>query len=179
MKRREFLMQTAVGGLVMAAPMAMAQPSASAPDANQKFSLTGFDDTSSRIIRLENFLGKVCLISFFTSGCNLCNHDLKLMREFYVSNRKKDFVLIGVNMDESKADFEDYKRLVALSVPKEQNFPILWRKGPEYVDNFGIIKTKPTHFVLDKTQKLMFRREGTFGPDDWNLVWDKIGKELN
>ncbi len=174
MNRRKFLTQAAAGGLVLSSPFALAQPTSNAVDPNQKFSLTGFDDTSSRIIRLENFAGKVCLISFFTSGCNLCNHDLKLMREFYVGNKKKDFMLIGVNMDDNKNDFEDYKRLIALSIPKEQNFPILWRKGPEYVDNFGTIKTKPTHYVLDKNHKLMFRREGKFSPDDWNLVWEKL-----
>lgn len=175
MNRRKFLKQTAASSLVLSSPFALAQPSSSAPDANQKFSLTGFDDNAGGIIRLENFAGKICLISFFTSGCNLCNHDLKLMREFYVGNKKKGFVLLGVNIDDSKTDFDDYKRLVGLSVPKEQSFPIMWRKSPEYVDNFGPIKTKPTHFLLDRTHKLMFRREGSFKPDDWDLVWSRLG----
>lgn len=186
MNRRNFLKRSAAGaatGLAVAGGMAgylpsayaqPAQPAAGSPEANQKFSLVGFDDNENRIIRLENFAGKVCLISFFTSGCNLCNRDLKQMREFYVRNKKKDFMLLGVNMDESKTDFEDYKRLINLSVPKEQNFPVLWRKGQEHVDTFGTIKQKPTHFVLDKSHKLLFRREGSFLPDDWDTLWTKI-----
>lgn len=176
MDRRHFLIAGAaasVTGLATTwtAPV-LAQPNT--PDPHQKYSLVGFDDSAGKLLRLENFAGKVVLVSFFTSGCNLCNRDLKLMREFYVNNKKKDFMLLGVNMDESKGDFEDYKRLIDLSVPKEQSFPIVWRKGPEYVDNFGQVTKKPTHFVLDKNQKLVFRREGTFLPDDWDTLWTKI-----
>ncbi|WP_338848742.1 redoxin domain-containing protein [Massilia sp. W12] len=169
MKRRDFLQYAGAAAMLgtVAAPV-LAQP------ADNKFALVGFDESAQKLLRLENYLGKVCLISFFTSACNLCNHDLKLMREFYLSNKKKDFMLIGVNMDDSRNDFDSYRKLVELTIPKEQSFPLLWRKGTEYVDNFGPIKQKPTHFVLDKAHKLVFKREGTFQPDDWNRVWDKV-----
>lgn len=173
MNRRHFLKQSAAAGLAVSLPDAFAQ-AAPASATGGGFSLVGFDEGAGRLLRLENFIGKVCLVSFFTSACNLCNRELKLMREFYVSNKKKDFMLLGVNMDENKADFESYMRLINLSIPKEQSFPILWRKGPEYVDTFGSIKQKPTHFALDKQHKLIVRREGTFMPDDWDALWTKI-----
>lgn len=173
MNRRDFLQHA--GWLAALTASAATSPAWAQGDA-QKFTLVGFDESGQRLLRLENFLGKVCLISFFTSSCSLCNHDLKQMREFYLGSQKqkKDFMLIGVNLDENRADFDDYRKLVDLSVPKDQSFPMLWRKGSEYVDNFGPIKQKPTHFVLDKQHRLMFKREGSFMPDDWNRVWDKL-----
>lgn len=138
-------------------------------------SLTGYDSAADKLIRLEDFAGKVCLVSFFTSGCNLCNNDLKLMREFYLSNKSKAFMLLGVNLDALKTDFQDYMRLIGISVPKEQSFPILWRGGPETVDNFGPIGRKPTHFALTKDHKLSFKREGSFQPVDWDKLWTDIG----
>jgi len=64
-------------------------------------SLTGLD-SEGKTVKLSDYLGKTVLVSFITSGCNLCSRDLKLMREFYAGNAKKNFVLLTVNMDQNK-----------------------------------------------------------------------------
>jgi peroxiredoxin len=147
-----------------------AKPPAAPP---QKYSLTGID-SSGKLVKLDDYAGKVCLVSFFTSGCNLCSNDLKLMREFYAANKARNFVLLGVNVDDSKNDFMQYMDVIALSVPAAQRFPIVWRNAPVHKDSFGAITKKPTHFVLDKTHKLAVRREGVFQPDDWDELWSNL-----
>jgi hypothetical protein len=132
-------------------------------------------DSEGKSFSLENYAGKVCLVSFFTASCALCSHDLVLMREFYGSNRNKNFSLIGVNIDARKEDFVEYANFFKQAVPAGQRFPLIWRNGPQHADTFGPINKQPTHFVLDKKQEQVFRREGTFQPEDWDQLWTKLG----
>ena len=131
-------------------------------------------DAIGKKIELSDFLGKTVLVSFFTAGCNLCTRDLKLMREFYVGNSKNNFVLLGVNIDQNKKDFDEYNQLIALAVPKEQRFPMLWRNAPGHKDSFGVITHQPTHFVLSPKNEFIFKREGSFEPDDWDNLWASL-----
>ena len=136
--------------------------------------LKGIDD-NGKPIALSDYAGKTVLVSFFTAACNLCTHDLKLMREFYVNNAKHNFVLLAVNIDPQKQDFDGYSQLVKLTTPKEQRFPMLWRNNPSHNDNFGQIVTKPTHFVFNPKGQLLLKREGTFLPSDWDNLWESLG----
>lgn len=139
----------------------------------QTMSLQGVG-VNNKKVELSEFAGKVVLVSFFTSGCNVCARDLKLMREFYLNNRSKNFVLLAVNLDNRKEDFAEYMRLIELSTPADQRFPTVWRQAPEHKDNFGTISRQPTHFVLNAKQQLMFKREGSFMAEDWDKLWEYL-----
>jgi peroxiredoxin len=167
MDRRHFLQSAAVA----AAALAAGTPSVLA--AGLKQSMIGMD-SDGRPFDLAGYMGKVTLVSFFTAGCNLCTHDLKLMREFYVDNRAKNFSLIGVNIDAKKEDYVEYAHLVTLTTPADQRFPLIWRNAPDHADTFGPVSKQPTHFVLNKDLELIFKREGTFQPQDWDQVWSKL-----
>ncbi|WP_394779583.1 peroxiredoxin family protein [Undibacterium sp.] len=164
MNKRQFLQFTA-GALCLGAYSSL---QAQEP---LELSLSGVDATGKKLA-LSDFPGHTVLVSFFTAGCNLCNHDLKLMREFYVRNAKRKFVLLAISLDDTKGDFEAYNKIIALSIPKEQRFPILWRNAPDYKDNFGTIAKQPTHFVLDKKRHVLLKREGSFQPNDWDMLWE-------
>jgi len=131
-------------------------------------------DINNKKVDLSEYTGKVLLVSFFTAGCNVCSRDLKLMREFYLNNRNKNFVLLAVNIDSKKEDFSDYMRIIELSTPKDQLFPTVWRSAPEHKDNFGAITRQPTHFVLNAKQQLLFKREGSFQAEDWDRLWEYL-----
>jgi peroxiredoxin len=169
MNKRKFIQYVAASALGSVYLPGHAQQS----NRDHIYSLAGLD-INTKSINLNDFVGKVCLVSFFTAGCNLCSHDLKLMREFYVGNRTRNFVLLGVNIDSSKEDFTQYMHLIELSVPVDQRFPIVWRNAPGHKDTFGTVTKKPTHFVLDKTHKLTLRREGVFQPGDWDNLWSAL-----
>jgi len=131
-------------------------------------------DSEGKPFSIESYAGRVCLVSFFTAACNLCSHDLVLMREFYGNNRNKNFSLIGVNIDVKKSDFIDYANFFKQAVPADLRFPLVWRNAPQHADTFGPINKQPTHFVLDGNQEQVFKREGTFQPDDWDQLWSKL-----
>ncbi|MFZ6688892.1 TlpA family protein disulfide reductase [Undibacterium sp. SXout11W] len=140
----------------------------------QQMSFVGVDPNGKKVA-LSDYAGKTLLVSFFTAGCNLCAHDLKLMREFYLGNAKRNFVLLAVNIDQNKQDFDTYLQLINLAVPKEQRFPIIWRNATGHKDNFGTIVNQPTHFVINPKGQLVFKREGTFQPNDWDNLWESLG----
>lgn len=166
MHKRTFLRRAIAGALTTVSPLSRTQTA-------QRYRLAG-SDANGRPLTLDDYAGKVCLVSFFTSACNLCGNDLKLMREFYLDNKTRNFILIGVDMDDSKEDFVEYARLISLSVPPAQRFPIVWRNAPRHRDSFGSISKRPTHFVLDRQHRLVLRREGIFRPGDWDDLWASL-----
>jgi peroxiredoxin len=169
MNRRTWLQLSAMGLFISTGLSAFADDDKAAP----VLTMHG-QDIAGKKIELTDFLGKTVLVSFFTAGCNLCTRDLKLMREFYVSNAKNNFVLLGVNIDQNKQDFEAYNQLIALAVPKDQRFPMVWRNAPGHKDNFGVISRQPTHFVVNPKNEFVFKREGSFEPDDWDNLWTSL-----
>ncbi|MEB0137816.1 MULTISPECIES: TlpA disulfide reductase family protein [unclassified Undibacterium] len=152
---------------------ARAAQSVAAPALKQQMSLSG-TDANGKKIELADFAGKTVLVSFFTAGCNLCVRDLKLMREFYVGNAKRKFVLLAVNIDQNKQDFDTYLQLINLAIPKEQRFPLLWRGMAGHNDNFGTVISQPTHFVINPQGQLLLKREGSFRPEDWDNLWESL-----
>ncbi|UUZ47408.1 peroxiredoxin family protein [Massilia sp. B-10] len=177
MNKRDFLQTVAAGTLGLALPgMAFSQdkkPAATALKAPTVYALQG-GDVYGKAINLKDYLGKACLISFFTAECIPCTNDLRLMREFYGANRKRNYVNIGVNMDPNRQAIADYMDLIKKAIPVEQHFPIAWRNAKGHSDNFGAITSEPTHFVLDKEHKLVTRRNGVFRPADWDDLWTNL-----
>ncbi len=178
MKKREFILSVAAAAISLASARLFAQQAQSAPPAKetkgaQKFTLQGID-VNGKKLALSDFSGKTVLLSFFTAGCSLCSRDLKLMREFYVGNVKRNFVLLAINIDQDKKDFDAYNQLIALAIPQEQRLPTVWRNAPDHKDNFGVITREPTHFVINKKSQLVFKREGSFLPGDWDTLWESL-----
>ena len=172
MDRRSFVHTLTAAGLTLASPLSFSQTAPST--APQKQSLVGVD-AKGAAINLESYAGKIVLVSFFTAACPLCTHDLKLMREFYERNKTRQFALLGVNVDARKEDFMEYAHVVDLSVSAGQRFPMIWRNAPQHADTFGPIVKQPTHFVLDRNLQQILKREGTFQPDDWDMLWTRLG----
>lgn len=123
---------------------------------------------------LKKYAGKTLLVSFYSAACSVCERDLKLMREFYRDNAAKNFVLVGVNIDKAKTDFETYAKIVALSTPKNQQFPLLWKGSLSSFDGFGNIATGPVHFVINNKGEVILRRDGTFKGEDWDNLWESL-----
>lgn len=180
MDKRTFLQYMTAGSLAATSTGLLAQSTssatASAPAASKSpihHTLTG-TDSDDKPLSLDSFAGQVCLVTFFTADCSLCTKELKLMREFYMNNRKRHFTMIGVNLDESQKDFTEYMKLISLSIPANSRFPIVWRNAPGHKDSFGPISRKPTHFMLDKAHNQLLRREGSFLPGDWDDLWTHL-----
>ncbi|MBC3930771.1 TlpA family protein disulfide reductase [Undibacterium curvum] len=166
MHRRQFLQTTAASVLVGLSSSSYAAEAS-------RLQLQG-TDVNGKPLGLQDFAGRVVLVSFFTVDCDVCSKDLKLMREFYAGNSSKKFTLLGVNLDKNKKELDEYNEVTTQAYPKSQRFPTAWRMAPGHKDNFGNISSTPTHFVLDARHQLVFKREGAFRPDDWDRLWELL-----
>ncbi|MES2019338.1 MAG: redoxin domain-containing protein [Pseudomonadota bacterium] len=165
-------MSAGAAGLVLPATV-FAEKKAAAAAPLMPYVLKG-GDVDGKPINLQDYRGKACLVSFFTAECIPCTNDLRLMREFYGANKKRNYVNIGVNVDTVREELALYVDLLKKTIPTDQHFPIVWRNAKGHSDNFGDIRSKPTHFVLDKEHKLVLRRDGIFKPTDWDDLWTNL-----
>ena len=173
MKKRDLLQGIAVGVLGLSMPAAFAAAPAKTEPVKKKFVLKGVD-SSGKPVNLEDHKGKAVLVSFFTTECIPCENDMRLMREFYGENRAKNFINIGVNVNTDKQALVDYVDLIKQTIPPKQHFPIAWRRAKGHTDNFGVLSSNPTHFLLDTEHKLVTRRNGVFKGDDWDELWTSL-----
>lgn len=180
MKRRQFLGRAAAGSAVIALPSWVSAQAAAAkagakPAAAKAspYVLKSFD-VYGKAINLTDHVGKSVLVSFFTVECIKCINDLRLMREFYGDNKKRNYVNIAVSLDGDRAALKEYMELLRKTIPAERIFPIAARDSRGHTDNFGAIKSLPTHFLLDREHQLVMRRDGIFRADDWDELWTSL-----
>lgn len=152
MNKRECVRLLGAGALGLALPgavLAQAKKAAKPVPPPDRYLLKGVD-VAGKAINLDDYSGKAVLVSFFTAECIPCTNDLRLMREFFGANKSRGYVNIAVNMDVDRASIVEYVDLIRKTIPVEQHFPIAWRNAKGHSDNFGVIASQPTHFVLDK-----------------------------
>ncbi len=133
-------------------------------------------DSLGKKIDLGQYAGKTVLLSFYSVGCKMCGRDLKLMREFYRDNASKNFVILGVSLEKTKAEFDMYSKMVALSIPSNQQFPLIWKGNVHATEDLSNISNDPTHIVIDPNGQIILKREGSFKPEDWDNLWESIAR---
>ncbi|WMW79228.1 TlpA disulfide reductase family protein [Undibacterium cyanobacteriorum] len=149
--------------------------------ANTKVSTTSLNniklsgiDSKGQAFDLQNLQGKTILLTFYSAGCTACERDVKLMREFYRDNRQRNFMMVGVNLEKRKEDFDLYARIVNIATPINQQFQLIWKGSLKNFDGLGTIKTDPTHLVINRQGEVVLRREGMFKSEDWDFLWETI-----
>lgn len=81
-------------------------------DAVPNFTL---DDTSGTEISLAQFRGKVVYLDFWASWCGPCRVQMPEMKQIWEKYRDKDFVILGISLDENQNDWKTYIRNESLS----------------------------------------------------------------
>ena len=173
--KKHFFVALAIGISALLAQTPAHSAQSKAVTQSNQIKLIGTDSNGANF-DLKNYAGKTVLVSFYGAACTVCERDLKLMREFYRDNAAKKFVLVGVNIDKTKSDFETYAKIVALSTPKNQQFPLLWKGNLNSLDGFGNVSTGPVHFVINSKGELILRRDGTFKGEDWDNLWESLAQ---
>lgn len=94
---------------------------------------------------LAKYRGKYVLIHYWSTWCEPCKTDFAELKELYSKYGKSGFTLIGVNVDGSVADANDY--LAKNKLP----WPQLWESGGldgRLANEMGIL-TLPTMILVD------------------------------
>ncbi|HAB18328.1 MAG TPA: TlpA disulfide reductase family protein [Verrucomicrobiota bacterium] len=107
---------------------------------------------------LPDLKGKVVLVDFWASWCPPCRHSFPALQEIYAKYKDQGLVVLGISIDESKADMDGFLKKMKVEFPIVRD-----AKGTlaEKLDISGI----PASFLLDRSGKLIAVHEG-FGGDE-------------
>jgi cytochrome c biogenesis protein CcmG, thiol:disulfide interchange protein DsbE len=127
-------------------PPENAQP---APD----FTLTAADGT---LVSLSELRGKVVLLNFWATWCPPCTGEMPDLNALYRRyGSEKDFVVVGVNLEERPEEVADFAR------QKHIDFPlVLDRNGRVTRQNYGV-RTLPASVIIDREGIIRDRWAGT------------------
>lgn len=102
-------------------------------------------------IDLAKYKGKVVIVDFWASWCEPCKIELPYLDK--LAKKDKDVVIIGVNLDEKKAD--------ALAFLKDHkvSLPLAYDGEKKTLVEKAEIEVMPTSFIIGKDGKIAERHE--------------------
>lgn len=117
-------------------------------------------DLNGKIVRLEDFRGKVLIINFWATWCPPCEEEIPKLNQLQKRYKNQGLVVIGIALD------KDSLNLVEPFVRKKRiGYPIL--RGNEQVlsavkDFSGV----PTTLIVDQKGNIKKKYDGSFDKDE-------------
>jgi peroxiredoxin len=104
-------------------------------------------------ISLHDLKGKVVVLQFTASWCSVCRQEMPhLEKEVWLENKDKDFVLIGIDIDEDKEKVIPFIRAMMVT------YPIAYDADKSHFYNFATLKAGVTrNIVIDKEMNIAFQ----------------------
>lgn len=94
-------------------------------------------------VSLKDFRGKKVLVNFWATWCPYCIQEMPDLNKLYIENKDKDFVVLAVDVGESKADVEKYIK------DNPYDFEVLLDKDGRVSMEY-LVRGIPTSFMIDK-----------------------------
>lgn len=130
------------------------------------------NDLNGKPVKLSDFRGRVVLLNFWATWCNVCVDEMDSLNRAYRDMKDKGFVVIAISIDQSKKAVSEFVRLKGLE------FPVLLDPEKEvYFDRYAVFGL-PASFLIDKKGNI---RERYIGEEDWQdrTFTEKVLKLLN
>lgn len=109
---------------------------------------------NGKVVKSEDFKGKVLLITFFATWCPPCRQEVPSLIKLHDEFVSKGFSVIGLSVDEGGAE------VVQQMVEQEHiNYPILMSDSAT-IGNFGGVSGIPTTFLINKNGNVVKRYLG-------------------
>jgi len=105
-------------------------------------------------VNLENWKGKVVMVSFWATWCPVCRSEMPGWQKFYEANRARGFEMIAMSVDDGEEEVR------AFMAEKKYRFPIGWRFDKSEDDDFPTIRGTPTTFFVDRQGKVALKQVG-------------------
>ncbi|RME99523.1 MAG: hypothetical protein D6768_14895 [Chloroflexi bacterium] len=123
-----------------------ALPGQPAPD----FTLAGLD---GRPVSLADYRGRVVLVNFWATWCPTCVTEMPDYEQVY-RQFSPDFVVLGVNLQESPAQVEKYAAGLGLS------FPVLLDADGQVTNRQYRVTGMPGSFIINRDGVIIYRHAG-------------------
>jgi len=120
----------------------------------QNFALKDLD---GKVVHLENYLGKVIFLNFWTTWCPACLVEMPSMEKLYKEFKNKDFTILAVDMQEDPETVKKFKAKFKLS------FPILLDTDGVVASYYGVMGIPATYFI----DRAGYLYAAAMGARDW------------
>ena len=142
-------LRLAAGLIALVCPLARAEIKVGDPFPDLKvFKLEGtLPDTSK---------GRVVFVDFWASWCNPCKESFPVLNELSKKYAERGLIIIGVNLDEARADMEHFlkENPASFTAVRDQTESVVKKLG---------IRTFPSSFILDAEGRVRFAHGGYHG----------------
>lgn len=101
----------------------------------------------------KTMVGKVVLIDVWGSDCPPCRLAMPKMNSIYLNLRNKNFLILGINVDESDDDLNFF--LTEYKV----DYPLLDDRKHRFVKLLGL-EVMPTSFLVDQSGRVRYIHRG-------------------
>ncbi len=129
------------------------------------FTLTLFD---GKVVRLEDFRGKVVLINFWASWCIPCRAEAVALENAWQKYKDRGVVFIGVNIQDKEEDARAFMK----------EFGVTYFNGPDAGGKIAIdygVWGIPETFFLDPQGRITYKHAGEVKPP---LIEAKLDEAL-
>lgn len=113
------------------------------------FSLNGDNGTVS----LKQLRGKVVYLDFWASWCVPCRKSFPWMNEIQQKYKSKGLVVVGINLDESKADAKNFLKQIP------GNFTMAYDPDGKTPGKYNV-EVMPTSYLIDRGGNLVHTHRG-------------------
>ena len=106
-------------------------------------------DPSGKTVELKQFRGKAVLLNFWATWCAPCREEMPELEQLYREYKDKDFVVLAVSMDESRAA-KDIPAFLALGDPStvgSYTFPVALDEKQEVVKQYKLLGVPQSYFI--------------------------------
>lgn len=112
--------------------------------------------------------GRVVLVNFWATSCEVCVHEMPMMAETYRKFAPRGYEMVAVAMS------YDHPNLVAGFVQKNAlPFRVALDLDGEIAKQWGNVQLTPTTFVIDRRGRIVKQYLGEPGVEELHAVLDK------
>jgi peroxiredoxin len=115
-------------------------------------------DLTGKMIRLEDFRGKVVFLNFFATWCVPCREEMPAMERLHRMYREKGLVVLAVDIRESAKDVRGFVQELKLT------YPALLDEDGSVAYTYGI-RPVPATYLIGRDGKMRWR---AFGSREWD-----------
>ena len=106
----------------------------------------------------EQLAGRPVLVVFWATWCPICRKELPHIEQLYQRHKARGFEVLAVSIDAERLEVDEYLR------EHKHGFPVTMR-SERHSQLFGITKTPPRLFLIDRQGMLRFKHLGALAPD--------------
>jgi len=120
------------------------------------FTLESLDGTN---VSLGDYKGSVVLVNFWATWCPPCQKEIPALEAAYRANKDKGFVILGVDVGESRQAVEAY------AASKNITYPVLLDEEDQWMSRYGAMGL-PMSVIIDREGRILQKHMGELTQDE-------------